>query len=709
MRSLIATLLICGLSSVAWSDNRGRELIEAARQGDAAKVEELLANGVDVNSRGRFGITALWQASSKERVEVAKILLEAGANVNVADSTWHATPLMLTENSEIITELVKHQTKGIDAVLNANAQSGKIEVVRAFLEAKSIDPSWLARAKAQAELADRAEVVKLLEETGPDELPELPRPAEADLRTYVGSFIDDRLNQVHFEIHEGRLKLKYETGSAMALVAIDKHLFERGGHKFRFHVNGDKITAVVREQVASQRRYLPVQDAAPLEIGEEDSTIQRDDEAVVAREHWPSFRGLNARGIAADQNLPDGWNVEEDRGVIWKTPIPGLANSCPIVWGDRVFITTAISSAGDQSLKIGLYGAGDAAEDDSPHRWQLMCLDKKTGKVLWERLAREGVPEVKRHTKSTQANSTPATDGEHVVALFNTGDLHCYNLEGEVKWKQSLGVLDSGAFNDPDYQWGFGSSPIIYRDRVIVQCDLQKDSFLAVYDLETGELIWREPRDEPPSWGTPTVFESERGPQILTTGPEQARSYDALSGRVIWRLAGFSSITVPTPQVAHDLVFVTSGYRPIQPIFAIRIDAAGDITLGAGEETAEAIAWSKERGGPYLPTPLVYGNYFYTCSNNGILTCYRAKTGERVYRERFARGGAASFTASPVAADGRIYLTAESGAVYAVQAGPKYELLSVNELGEYCLATPAIAGRLFLARTQKHLVAIGTE
>jgi outer membrane protein assembly factor BamB len=441
-----------------------------------------------------------------------------------------------------------------------------------------------------------------------------------------------------------------------------------------------------------------------------DLTAQRDDEAVAARESWPSFRGPRSRGIAAAQNLPDQWNVEEGQGVLWRTPIPGLANSSPIIWAERVFVTTAVSSEGNRSLRIGLYGDPKAAGDDCSHSWRLICLDKKTGRILWDGVAHEGVPPVKRHQKSTHANSTPATDGKHVVALFSSGGLYCYGVKGQLKWKQDLGVLDCGAYNAPKYQWGFGSSPIIYRDRVIVQCDLQGDSFLAAYDLETGKQLWSEPRDEPPSWGTPTVYESPRGPHILTTGSQYTRGNDALSGREIWRLSGHSLITVPTPFVAHDLIFVTSGYyRHIQPIYAIRTSAEGDISLAGDERTNEAVCWSEPKGGPYLPTPLVYGNHLYTCSNRGILTCYVAKSGKRIYRKRFAHSDAASFTASPVAADGRIFLTAEAGAVYVVKAGPEYELLSVNDLGGYCLSTPAIAGGLFLARTQKHLVAIGAD
>jgi outer membrane protein assembly factor BamB len=280
-------------------------------------------------------------------------------------------------------------------------------------------------------------------------------------------------------------------------------------------------------------------------------------------------------------------------------------------------------------------------------------------------------------------------------------------MDGQLQWKKDLGTLDCGAFNDPEYQWGYGSSPIIYQNLVVVQCDLQQDSFLAALDVKSGKQVWRVTRDEVPSWGTPTVCETKDGPLLITNATRAVRGYHALDGELRWRLEGNSAITVPTPLVAHDLVYVTSGYRPIQPIYAIRLSAKGDISLGENEDRNEAVAWSTMRGGPYLPTPLVYGNYLYVCSNSGILTCFDAKTGERVYRQRVTRGDARSFTSSLVAADGRIYITAESGTILVIKAGPNYEFLGANEMGEYCLSTPAIAGGLMLVRTHKHLFAIG--
>jgi outer membrane protein assembly factor BamB len=434
----------------------------------------------------------------------------------------------------------------------------------------------------------------------------------------------------------------------------------------------------------------------------------RRDNAKAARKTWPSFRGIAARGIAVGQHLPEQWNVEKGEGVRWKTPIPGLGNSCPVVWNDKVFVTTAVSSAGIAKLKIGLYGAGDSANDKSKHSWRLYCLDHRTGRIVWQRVAHEGVPPVSRHTKSSQANSTPATDGKHVVALFNSGGLHCYNMDGKLLWKKDLGVLNSGAFDVADLQWGFGSSPIIYENMVIVQCDLQADSFLAAFEIDSGKQVWRVPRDELPSWGTPTVCETAGGPLLIVNATNFVRGYEARTGKLRWKLARNAFITVPTPIVGHDLIFVSSGYRPIQPIYAIKLNAVGDISLDEKQDSNKHIAWSKSRGGPYLPTPILYGNHLYTLGNDGIFTCYEAKTGTQIYRKRCGNGAAASFTASPVAADGKIYVTAESGVVIAIKAGPEFEILSRHPIGGYCLSTPAIAGGRLLLRTQSHVIAIGT-
>ena len=422
---------------------------------------------------------------------------------------------------------------------------------------------------------------------------------------------------------------------------------------------------------------------------------------------WPSFRGVQASGVG-EGPAPTAWNGETGTKVLWKTTIPGLAHSSPVVWGDRIYVTTAVSTEANPLLRTGLYGDVDSVESKAEHSWRVLAVDRKTGKVLWEKVAHTGVPQVKRHMKATHANSTPATDGEHVVALFGSAGLYCYKADGTLKWKKDLGVLDAGWFYDPSYQWEYGASPIIYKNLVIVQADLQKSSFIAAYDLADGRQVWRTDRDEIPSWATPTVFESEKRAELVTNATKHVRGYDPMTGKELWRLAGNSEIATPTPIAAHGHAYVTSGYAPIQPIYAIKLGAAnGDISLPEGKETNDAIAWSKKRGGPYMPTPVVYGDHLYICSNNGILTVYDAKTGAQVYKERIAGTKSVAFTASPVAADGKLYFASEDGEVYVVKAGPKFELLATNPMGEVLMATPAIVDGMVIVRGRQHLFAIG--
>lgn len=422
--------------------------------------------------------------------------------------------------------------------------------------------------------------------------------------------------------------------------------------------------------------------------------------------HWPSFRGAAASGVADGSELPLRWDVASGRNVRWRTPIPGIANSSPVVWGDRIFVTTAVSDGGDETFRTGLYGDVSSVDDLSSHSFEVYALDRKTGRILWRRVAREAVPLVKRHLKASQANSTPATDGRFVVALFGgAGSLHCFDLDGKQLWERELGVLDSGFFRDPTYQWGHASSPVIYQDSVIVQVDIQQDSFVAAFRLEDGEEIWRTPREEIPTWGTPTIVRGDGADELITNGTT-IRGYDPRTGELLWRLAPNSDITVATPVAGSGLVFVTAGYSPVQPVYAIRLGARGDISLKDGESSNRWIAWSHSRYGTYIPTPVYYQGRLYTLANNGVLTCYDAETGEIVYRDRVGAGG--SFSASPVAADGRLYVTSETGTIFVVRAGPRFEVLAENEMDEVCMASPAIAFGALIVRTMGHVYAIGS-
>jgi outer membrane protein assembly factor BamB len=260
-------------------------------------------------------------------------------------------------------------------------------------------------------------------------------------------------------------------------------------------------------------------------------------------------------------------------------------------------------------------------------------------------------------------------------------------------------------FYDPDYQWGTASSPIIYKNMVILQCDVQKGSFIAAYDIKDGKQVWKTPREEIPSWGTPTIYEGKTRVELITNATRAARGYDPMTGKELWRLSGNPEVTATTPVAGHDLIFICNSYRPNQPIYAIRAGASGDISLKDGVTSNEYVAWSMQRGGTYMPTPIIYGDYLYTCANHGVLTCYNARSGERVYQQRIGDKGG-SYSASPVAADGKVYLSSEDGEVFVVKAGPKYELLATNNMGEVLMATPAISDGMIFVRGQHNLFAI---
>ncbi len=422
--------------------------------------------------------------------------------------------------------------------------------------------------------------------------------------------------------------------------------------------------------------------------------------------NWPSFRGPHARGVADGQKTPTSWNVETGVNVKWKTPIPGLAHSSPIVWGNRVFVTSAVSNDPKPYLRVGRYGESPDHPEELVHEFRVYCLDRTSGKVVWEKTATSGIPKVKRHIKSTHANSTPATDGKHVVAFFGSEGLYCYDFAGKLIWQKDLGLLDAGAFDAPEIQWAFGSSPIIYNDMVIVQCDVNNQSFIAALDVKDGKERWRTLRDTSPCWGTPTVHQSAERTQVIVNGYKYMGGYDLATGNELWRLVGGGDVPVPTPYVAHDLIFITNAHGPGRPIYAIRLGASGDISLKGEEKSNEFIAWHRPMRGSYIPTTIVYGDYLYVGDDRGILSCYKATTGEKVYRERLAGKRGGSYSASPVAADGKIYFSSEDGEIHVIKAGPKYELLATNPMGEVCLTTPAIADNTILIRTRDHVFAI---
>lgn len=455
--------------------------------------------------------------------------------------------------------------------------------------------------------------------------------------------------------------------------------------------------------------------AAQDEVAEAPAAAALALHAGVAGRDWPQFRGIGAAGVADGHALPADWDIDTGRNVRWRTAIPGLSHASPIVFDDRVYVVTAVAEGIDPELRVGLYGDGDSAADLVEHSFRVLCLDRADGSVLWDREAITKTPQFARHTKATHANSTPATDGSRVVALFATGGLFCYDRDGELLWQVELGPLDVGPHNSMDLQWGFASSPIVAQDKVIVQADVKEGPFLAAYDIASGALVWKVTRDDLTGWSTPTACAVADGDyQIVVNGCRHMGGYHLADGGEAWRMAGGGGIPIPTPIAVADLVYLTSNHRPIapdhplSPIFAVRAAARGDLGVPRAEAPGEQLAWMQTRHGSYLQTPVVYGDFAFVGKDNGVVSAFAATTGEPEITVRLGTGND-GFSASPVAGDGKLFFTSETGAVYVLAADADLEVLATLSLGEICMATPAIASGMMLFRTRDHVLAVGAD
>lgn len=711
---LIGTLLTIGIPARAGDVE---DFHIAAQNGDLAKVRALLEKGVDVNAKSQYGATALSFACDKGALEIVKLLLEKGADVNIRDSFYQAMPItwaVMRKHYDIAALLVAHGLEGAGDVLMTAVSEGHIGLTQACIEHGKPGPEILTKALQAAQSANKVEIAELLKKAGaaPATAPAVQVTPER-LAALSGTYKNAQIGlQITFRPGEGALKgvvpgqpeITYAATSQDTYESVEfpgitltfpsgeasptKFSLKQGGGIFEF----ERITAEAAVAAAAPG-------SAPALLAEEPKGV------VEKPMNWPQFRGQHASGVADGQFPPTRWDVKGGENVRWKTPLAGLSHASPIVWGERVIVLAA-SSGADDELRHGLFGDTDYAKDyDKVFKWDVVCLDKKTGAVIWRQTGAEGKPPVKRHIKATHANSTPATDGQRVIALLASQYLVAFDLDGAPLWKRDLGVLDSGWFYDAEYQWGFGASPIIWNDLVILQCDIQQKPFIAAWNVKTGEQVWSTPRDEVCSWASGAVFEFESGPELVTNGTRAIRGYDPRDGKELWRLVGNSEVCVPTPIFSGGHIFITSGYSPVQPIYAIKPGARGDISLQGEALSNEKIAWSTKRGGPYMQTPIAYGDKLYAAKDNGVLTVYGLADGKKIYTERLGGGGA--FTASPVAADGRIYFTSEDGEVIVLRHGDKFEKLAENEVGEVCMATPAISEGLFIVRTDKSVIAFG--
>ena len=413
---------------------------------------------------------------------------------------------------------------------------------------------------------------------------------------------------------------------------------------------------------------------------------------------WPMFRGPNATGQSAGTVPPVRWNIETGEGLAWKTAIPGIGHSSPSVWGDRIFLTTAISSEPGETFDPTAARGSSVAGTRPRQSWQVICLDRRSGRILWQRTAREGEPRIGRHAKGSHANATVATDGEHVVAFFGSEGLYVYNLEGDLVWSRDLGVIDVGYVGQAQYQWGTASSPLIHAGMVIIQADAQQDSFIAAFDLRTGRERWRHSRDELPSWSTPVVAQTQAGPVIVTNGPRFMRGLEPSTGRELWRIEDGAEVKVPTPVVGHGLVVMSGGAPRGRQFYAVNPAARL-------RDTKNRVIWTVEKGGPYTPTPIIIGDHLYVLSDNGVLSRYDTATGRLLDQTRVPASGGA-YSASPVAVDGLMYVASEDGDIHVVRTGADVTIVASNPMGEPLMATPAITDGMLIVRGARHLFGI---
>jgi outer membrane protein assembly factor BamB len=420
--------------------------------------------------------------------------------------------------------------------------------------------------------------------------------------------------------------------------------------------------------------------------------------SVSAADNWPRYRGPDAMGVAEDAQLPDAWDTSKN--VEWKSDIPGRGWSSPIVWGNRVFLTTVVDSGNAEEAKKGLYFGGNRNKASKDiHEWRVLCLDLTTGDVLWNEVVHKAAPENSIHIKNSYASETPVTDGEFVYAYFGNVGVFCFDFDGKLQWKKPFDLVRTR------YDWGTASSPILHNGRLYIVNDNEEQSYLVAFDASNGDEIWRVNRDEGSNWAAPFVWENELRTELITPGTGKTRAYD-LSGKELYQFGGASSITIATP---YAKLFVSSGYilDLKKPIWAIQPGAFGDISLKPDETSNEFVTWCQKGAGPYNPSTIVYGDQLYVLLDRGLVTSYDARTGKPVYgRKRLPNGRA--FTSSPVAANGRLYFVNEFGVTFVVKAGSEYELLAENALSEddMCMATPAIVGDRLLIRTDARIYCV---
>jgi outer membrane protein assembly factor BamB len=407
-----------------------------------------------------------------------------------------------------------------------------------------------------------------------------------------------------------------------------------------------------------------------------------------AENFWPQWRGPLGTGVGPHADPPLNWG--ETNNIKWKLALQGEGDSTPIVWDDRVFVLSAIPVGKDVEL-------GKDVGSNGTFRFTVLCVDRSSGKILWQKVAREASPHEGRQENNTFASASPVTDGKCVWAFFGSRGLHCYDFDGNLRWQKDFGLMKT------KMGFGEGASPALSGDTLVINWDHEGEDFIAAFDKTTGKELWRQPRDEATGWSTPLVVEFNGQKQVVVNATGKVRSYDLATGKELWSCAGQTANAIPSPVAQADLVYVTSGFRG-SALQAIRLGRTGDLT------GTDAITWSRNKSTPYVPSPLLTDNYLYLISGNeNLISCFDAKTGEP-YFERERLEAIRGVYASPVSAGERIYILGREGACTVLRRGPKPEVLSVNKLADARSdASIALVGKELFLRTAHNLYCISEK
>jgi len=420
------------------------------------------------------------------------------------------------------------------------------------------------------------------------------------------------------------------------------------------------------------------------------------DRAVLG--NWPQWRGPLGTGVAPEANPPLEWSDRDSHNIRWKTELPGRGHSTPIVWGDRLFVTAAIPVGKALPPR---YSQAPGAHDNAPvtHRQKfvVIAIDRSTGKIVWQRSMRELLPHEGHHETASFASSSPVTDGECVYAFFGSYGLYCLDFEGKEIWRAEFGLMQ------PLHGHGEGSSPALFGDTLIINCDHEGGSFVVALDKRTGKQRWKVARDEVTSWSSPIVVEHAGRPQVIVNGTHRMRGYDLETGKILWECGGLSSNIVASPVHSEGMVFAGSSYEK-RALLALRLEgAAGDIT------GTDHVAWSRNHGTPYVPSPLLYGDALYFLGHyQGVLSRVNAATGKD-QPGPFRLAGIQDVYSSPVAAANRIYITDRDGTTLVLSHEAKPKVLAENRIDDRVNASASIAGRELFLRGERWLFCIAEE